>query len=51
MNINNNSDYKAMRRTSRQNLKRNYIACVTVCFLLMIFGAEYASSDGLLGAL
>lgn len=49
MNINNNSDYKAMRRTSRQNLKRNYIACVTVCFLLMIFGAEYASSDGLLG--
>lgn len=41
-------DNGRLRASARRNLRQNYWACIAVCFLLMLFGAEYASSDGIL---
>ena len=40
---------KEIKKASRRNLRRNYWACVAACFLLLIFGADYANSNNFLG--
>lgn len=37
-----------IKQDTRHNLKLNYWACIAVCFLMVIFAAEYSLSDGFL---
>ncbi|MDO4177053.1 MAG: DUF975 family protein [Bacillota bacterium] len=39
---------KELRKNSMGNLKKNYWACIGVCFLMLIFSIEYTNSAGLL---
>lgn len=40
---------RELKKSAKSNLKKNYWACIGICFLLLVFAAEYTSSSGIFG--